>query len=50
MAAKMGNVGFREGKCKQVRKDFNELQQLRLKIAAGSEALADKRAGGSGMG
>lgn len=30
MAAKMGNVGFGEGRCKQVRKSPKELQQLRL--------------------
>lgn len=46
----MGNVRFGEGRCKQVRKDTKELQQLRLKIATGNEALTDKRGGGSGVG
>lgn len=53
MAAKMGNVGFGEGRCKQVRKDSKELCQLRLKtplFATGNEALIDRRAAGSGVG
>lgn len=53
MAAKMANVGFGEGRCRQVRKDSKEPHQLRLKtplFAAGNEALTDKRAGGSGVG
>lgn len=53
VAAKMGNVGFGEGRCKRVGKGSKELQQLRLKtplFAGGDEALTDKRAGGSGVG
>lgn len=46
----MGNVGVREGRCKQVGKGSKELQEPRLKaplFAGGDEALTDKRAGGS---
>lgn len=51
MVAKMGNEGFGEGRCKQVRKDSKDLQQLKTPLfATGNEALTDKRAGGSGMG
>lgn len=44
----MGNEGFGERRCKQIRKDSKDLQQLRLKtplFATDDGALTDKRDG-----